>query len=257
MDGVPFDFSAVRAVTFDAGGTLLTPHPSVGEVYAEILRKYHIIRNPLELETAFESAFSSISKNPAVLDPDEREKDFWRQVVRETVREHPIPSGIFPEVFSTMWDTFSHGTHWRVFDGCRDLLQSLRDRGYKLGVLSNWDRRLHNVLRETGLAELVDQVVVSADFGIEKPDTGIFRVAERAMGQPAEACLHVGDSRHHDLAGARQAGWTGILVRNDTGPVELPAIGQLTDLAPLLSGPLERTNPESDLTGKKNAEPIG
>ncbi len=97
MEPVPFDLSGVRAVTFDAGGTLLTPHPSVGEVYAEILRGYQIIRNPLVLETAFESAFSSISKNPAVLDPDEREKDFWRQVVRETVREHPIPDEIFPE----------------------------------------------------------------------------------------------------------------------------------------------------------------
>jgi putative hydrolase of the HAD superfamily len=253
MDSVSFDFSCVRAVTFDAGGTLLTPHPSVGEVYAEILRGYHIIRNPLVLETSFESAFSSISKNPAVLDPDEREKDFWRQVVRETVRENPIPEEIFPEVFSTMWDTFSHGTRWRVFDGCRDLLQTLRSRGYQLGVLSNWDRRLHSVLRETGLAELVDQIVVSADFGIEKPDTGIFRVAERAMGQPAGACLHVGDSRHHDLTGACHAGWIGILVRNDTDPVELPAIGQLTDLAPLLPGPRERAYPGDDGTGMNNA----
>ncbi len=35
MEPIPFDLSGVRAVTFDAGGTLLTPHPSVGEVYAE------------------------------------------------------------------------------------------------------------------------------------------------------------------------------------------------------------------------------
>jgi putative hydrolase of the HAD superfamily len=231
------DFSDIRAITFDAGGTLLAPHPSVGHVYAEVLEGFGLERDPGSLETAFQSAFNSVSKNRAVLDPEEREKDFWRQVVRETVREHPIPDGLFPEVFATMWDTFSHGTRWRVFDGCRELLELLRGRGYRLGVLSNWDQRLHSVLEETGLAGQVDFVIISSDCGIEKPDTGIFRAAERALHQPPEACLHVGDSRHHDLAGADRAGWAGILVRNDADPVALPAIGQLPDLASLLPGP--------------------
>ena len=117
METLPFDFSNVRAVTFDAGGTLLTPHPSVGEVYAEILRGYHLIRNPLELESAFQSAFSSISKNPAVLDPDEREKDFWRQVVRETMKDDPIPASQdflfepFLQILKIVYDNQFHVFH--------------------------------------------------------------------------------------------------------------------------------------------------
>jgi len=237
METLPFDFSNVRAVTFDAGGTLLTPHPSVGEVYAEILRGYHLIRNPLELESAFQSAFSSISKNPAVLDPDEREKDFWRQVVRETMKDDPIPASQFDDVFINMWDSFSHGNRWRVYNGSHQILKTLRDRGYWLGVLSNWDHRLHTVLEETGLSDLVESVVISVEVGVEKPDSGIFRAVEAQSGMPPDVFLHVGDSRHHDLAGARDAGWSGILIRNDEGPVRPSSIGRLADLTEVLPGP--------------------
>lgn len=241
MNPAHTDFASIRAVTFDAGGTLLAPHPSVGEVYAEVLRAFDLERDASSLESSFRAAFTAVSKNAAVLDPEEREKDFWRQVVRRTILDNPIPEAVFPDVFATMWEAFSHGTRWRVFDGSHQLLQSLRDRGYQLGILSNWDRRLHSVLKETGLAGLFETVVISADVGIEKPDTGIFRAAETLLGQPAAACLHVGDSRHHDLAGARGAGWTALLVRNDDGPVDLPSIGNLADLAALLPGPTERS----------------
>ena len=254
METVSFDFSAVRAVTFDAGGTLLTPHPSVGEVYAEILSTS--IRSPLELETAFESAFSSVSKNPAVLDPDEREKDFWRQVVRETMRERRIPAGIPSPRSSSTCGTLSAT---EPLAGIRRLPRdpaALRDRGYRNGVLANPDHRLPTVLDETGLARLVEPSL-SRPRSVPRnriPVSSEWR--KRPSGLPPEARLHVGDSRHHDLAGARDAGWTGILIRNDAGPVDLPAIGQLTDLAPLLSGPLERADPGSDLTGMKNANAI-
>lgn len=233
--------STVQAITFDAGGTLLEPYPSVGEVYAEVLLSFGFERDADRLEADFRTAFSSVSKNPAVLDPNEREKDFWRQVVRKTIEQEPFSPELFPDVFTTMWETFSHGTRWRVFDGSHDLLHDLRDRGYRLGVLSNWDRRLHRVLSETGLAEFFDPIIVSADIGIEKPDPGIFRAAEAAFGHAPESCLHVGDSRHHDLTGARDAGWAAILVRNDSGPVQLPAVGRLPDLAALLPGPTCRS----------------
>lgn len=229
--------SSVRAITFDAGGTLLEPYPSVGEVYAEVLLSFGYKRDPDTLEADFQVAFSSVSKNPAVLDPNDREKDFWRQVVRRTIEQEPFPPELFPDVFANMWETFSHGTRWRVFDGSHELLHDLRARGYRLGVLSNWDRRLHRVLSETGLAEFFDPIIVSADIGIEKPDAGIFRAAEAALGHLPESCLHIGDSRHHDLTGARDAGWSAILVRNDSGPVQLPAVGRLSDLSPLLPGP--------------------
>jgi putative hydrolase of the HAD superfamily len=228
---------SVSAVTFDAGGTLLEPHPSVGEVYAEVLWSFGLERDPDKLEADFQAAFASVSKNTALLDPNEREKDFWRQVVRRTVEQDPFPHEMFPDVFLTMWDTFSHGTRWRVFDGSQELLHNLRARGYRLGVISNWDRRLHRVLDETGLASFFDPIIVSADIGIEKPDPGIFRAAETVLGHPPESCLHVGDSRHHDLTGALDAGWAGILVRNDGDPIRLPTVGRLSDLDGLLPGP--------------------
>jgi putative hydrolase of the HAD superfamily len=237
MDTATFDLSAVRAVTFDAGGTLLTPHPSVGEVYAEVLLENQIVRNPLELESAFRSAFSSVSKNPAVLDPEEREKDFWRQVVRETLKNKPLPPSQFDEVFVKMWEAFSHANRWRVFDGSLEVLRNLRDLGYWIGVLSNWDHRLHTVLEEAGFSDLVESVVISVDVGVEKPDSGIFRAVEAKSGMPPDASLHVGDSRHHDLTGAQEAGWFGILLRNDGGVIKPPTIGRLADLNEILPGP--------------------
>lgn len=120
-----------------------------------------------------------------------------------------------------------------VLPGVEPALQALRDRGIARVVVSNWDVSLHGVLRDTGLAPLVDRVITSAEAGVAKPDPAVFALA--LGGADPAAALHVGDSVEHDVAGALAAGMRAALVAPDGAPAGLPAgvtvVRRLDDLA--------------------------
>ena len=222
--------AGVRAVTFDAAGTLLRPHPSVGAVYREVALRHGRDYAEENLNREFRRAFHAVSKDTRVLDPEARERDFWRRVVLEAVNALGGPPNDFGEFFAELWETFAHGARWRVFPDAAATLAELRARGYLLGVLSNWDGRLHTVLAETGLRPFFHAVVISSEAGAEKPDAGIFRAAEAALRTRPDECLHVGDSRQHDVVGAQAAGWRVLLVRHDGSPAADGEIASLGDL---------------------------
>src|SRR5918999_217499 len=80
-------------------------------------------------------------------------------------------------------------------------LAHLRERGHRLVVVSNWDCSLPDWLGPTGLLELVDGVVTSADAGAAKPDPAVFRRALELAGVEGAGAVHVGDSLDNDVAG--------------------------------------------------------
>lgn len=220
----------IQAITFDAGGTLLHPYPSVGAVYREVALLHGRDYPEDTLNRSFRAAFHRVSKDNAVLDPEARERDFWSRVVADTINQTGDPPDDAEAFFDEIYETFAHGWRWRMFDGVIETLEGLRARGLRLGVMSNWDMRLHTVLEETGLRGFFDAVLISSEVGAEKPDIGIFRAAERALGCDASACLHVGDSRKHDLEGALAAGWRGLIVRHEDVAVEEDEIARLSGL---------------------------
>ena len=209
--------AGISVITFDAAGTLVAPHPSVGAIYREVALRHDRDYPEDRLGAGFRHAFHAVSKDPTVLDPEARERDFWSRVVTQAIATiGPVPDN-YPVFFDELYETFSHASRWRVFPGVFETLAILAERGLRLAVLSNWDHRLHTVLEETELRPFFDAVIISSEAGFEKPDPGIFRAAERALGVTCAACLHVGDSRKHDLEGAREAGWHGLIVRHGHG----------------------------------------
>lgn len=89
------------------------------------------------------------------------------------------------------------------------LLESLRGRGFKLGVVSNaFDppRLLHRDLADAGITERVDFAVFSSEVGKRKPHPEIFERALEALGVAAETALFVGDRLYEDVRGAGEVG---------------------------------------------------
>jgi len=129
-------------------------------------------------------------------------------------------------------------------------LAELRAAGHRLVVVSNWDVSLHEMLRTTGLARLVDGAISSAEAGARKPAPAIFRralalasarpdaqAASRGRGG-ARPALHAGDSLELDVAGARAAGLEAVLIARDgvrcgvpDGVVVLDSLDGLAGLA--------------------------
>jgi putative hydrolase of the HAD superfamily len=93
------------------------------------------------------------------------------------------------------------------------LLESLRRRGLKLGLVSNaFDppALLHRDLADAGVAERIDFAVFSSEFGRRKPDPEIFRRALRALEVEPTAALFVGDRLYEDVRGAGELGMTTV-----------------------------------------------
>jgi putative hydrolase of the HAD superfamily len=114
-------------------------------------------------------------------------------------------------------------------------LEELRAEGHRLAIVSNWDCSLGDWLEPSGLAALVDVVVTSAVTGAAKPDPLIFRRALDLLGAEAAGAVHVGDSLHTDVDGARAAGIRAVLIARDgDAPQGVEAVRSLGELPFLL-----------------------
>jgi HAD superfamily hydrolase (TIGR01549 family) len=94
----------------------------------------------------------------------------------------------------------------------RDTLESLKERGKHLAVISN-DRSFtpQSTLTWLGVADLFDHFLTSEEMGVEKPDPRVFEIASRHFGKPVEDIVYVGDDPKRDIECAHQAGAKAIL----------------------------------------------
>ena len=88
------------------------------------------------------------------------------------------------------------------------MLQKLRGMGYKLAILSNCSEEEVALLRESELAELTDELILSYETGLCKPQVEIYRLAAEKLGVCCEECLFIGDGGSRELYGAAEAGMT-------------------------------------------------
>ncbi len=220
----------IQAVTFDAGGTLLEPWPSVGHVYSDVAACYGRKNiSPVLLNRRFAGAWRA-NKNF-----DHTRAD-WRRLVDQTF------AGLFteppgPALFDALYHRFTEPDVWRVFEDVFPTLETLRRRGLKLGIVSNWDERLRPLLRRLHLDGHFETVVVSIEAGCTKPAPDIFHQAAARLNVPASAMLHVGDSPAEDLAGARAAGMSGVLVNRRAEASSGAVVTTLAELASSLAAP--------------------
>jgi putative hydrolase of the HAD superfamily len=114
-------------------------------------------------------------------------------------------------------------------------LDALAGASLRLGVVSNWDCGLGDVLAGLGVADRFGSIAVSAVVGAGKPDPAIFRHALRELGVAPAAALHCGDLPAYDCAGAAAAGVRAVLIdrAGAMAPGPCPAITTLPDLLPL------------------------
>ena len=95
--------------------------------------------------------------------------------------------------------------------GAKSLLTELKQRGYKLAVISNGGHATRlNILQGLGFSHYFDEIVSSGLLGISKPNPEIFLHTSRQLGISAQHCLYVGDHPVNDIQGATDAGMTAI-----------------------------------------------
>jgi putative hydrolase of the HAD superfamily len=197
--------ATIRAVSFDVGGTLITPWPSVGHVYAEVAARHGWPGVSVErLNRNFTRAWKALNDFTYT-------RPEWAALVKATfagVIEHP-PGRQF---FSELYGRFAEPDAWKIYEDVLPALSRLRGGGFALAVISNWDRRLAPLLRKLELRDLFDALVVSCYSRHPKPSRLIFLQASRKLRLPPGSILHVGDSREMDFEGAKTAGLQAVLL---------------------------------------------
>lgn len=230
-------------VLVDVGGTLVGPRESFGSIYARVLGELGVERPVTVLERSLRQAMEEMERR--VLPGKDRYRQFadgelgyWREFARLAISRAVDGDGdaeLADRALGRLRDTFRRKESWEIYDDVPPALDALRGAGVRLGVVSNWDSRLPDLLRMLGLASYFETIVVSHLEGLEKPDPVIFERALERMGGRAEQALYVGDRPEIDLEGARAAGMDAVIVdrigRLGSGPTVIADFGRLPAIA--------------------------
>jgi putative hydrolase of the HAD superfamily len=232
-------------VVFDLGGTLVQWADWEGGAAAKWGLAYDALRAAEDGVTATRDDFVTAMRAA--------EKAHWERVDRE--HWSGPPTSVVTDGFRRLGtnvgdgallgtlDGYAHAVAgWcTVFADTRDTLATLRERGYRLGLLSNtwWAAAWHNAdLASHGLADLLDELVYTSDLECSKPHPSVFREIASRLGVDPNACVMIGDRQVDDVSGARAVGMRAIWRRNDSGfPISdvapdatIDALAELPDL---------------------------
>jgi putative hydrolase of the HAD superfamily len=226
--------SQIRAVFFDVGGTLAYPHPSFHAVIARVLGEHGIHVTPEAVRAAEPEVWEAVEayqqQGGYFTRSDEESRRFWYWIYETFLRLLGVPAA--RDLPCRLYDEFIKYETYRLYPDTLPALEALRARGVRLGVISNWEEWLEQLLLHLDIRAYFAATIISGRAGIEKPDPRIFALALDSLGvAPAEAA-HVGDSLRHDVEGARRAGLRPVLVDRE-GQAAAGDYLRVTDLTQL------------------------
>ena len=217
----------LKAVLFDLGLTLIGT-ASFPEIYRRILEKF-------EIEVSVEDIVRAQKETEGEFDmstyDEKHRKEFWTRYNDALLEKLGATENrlFVASQIDELWWSFSHV---QVFPDAEPTLTTLKQRGLKIGLVSNgFKQDLDHVLSELDLEKWFDTIVCIDSCNCSKPDKRIFLYALDRLGiQPSEA-IFVGDSVLQDYVGASQVGIKPYLIdREGKLPSNYDTIKSLTEL---------------------------
>lgn len=209
---------APRGLIFDYGGTLVyeVGYDAVAGMEALLVRA--VSPPSAERLDLLRTRLARIAREVAGRRDDLCVETPWPALTRLAYDALGISlSGEWPELELVFWNA---AVRTEVRPGIADALAALRAMGLPMGVLSNSSFGAHVIRHELskhGLARFFDDLLVTADYAVRKPNPLVFDVAAARLGvQPSEAWF-IGDRLDIDVAGARAAGMTAVWYAPEPG----------------------------------------
>jgi putative hydrolase of the HAD superfamily len=230
--------SRYQAVFFDAGETLVHPHPTFADLFARTMRAQGYDVSPETVRerghVVFDRFRAAAQANDLWTTSPERSRRFWHDVYREFVAELGIRDA--DGLLDVLYGTFTDLANYRAFEDVPAVLERLRESGLVLGVVSNFEEWLERLLEQLGVRAYFSVAVVSGVEGVEKPDPRIFELAMERVGVTPEASVYVGDNPEFDVDPALEAGMYPVLLdRRERFPdAPEPRITSMAELPALL-----------------------
>lgn len=210
-----------EAVFFDAGETLVHPHPTFPDLFSRILKREGFDVGPdtirERIHVVFDRFRQAAQTNELWTTTPERSRRFWHDVYGIFFRELGIPDA--DGLIDSVYREFTDLGNYRLFEDVVTALDTLRAAGLKLGVVSNFEEWLERLLDELGVSGYFEVAVISGVEGLEKPDPRIFELAMERAGVSPERSVYVGDNPEFDVDPAAAVGMFPVLIdRRDRFP---------------------------------------
>ncbi|MHA3773977.1 HAD-IA family hydrolase [Verrucomicrobiota bacterium sgz303538] len=203
----PHVLSRPKIIFFDAAGTLIHLPRGAAWHYHEVVLRHGIDIAEDRLSSAFRTAWKSIPSPVETRSPrEDDDKSWWRGLVDRVLDQCDVPPGEGrAALFESLYIEFEKPGVWELYPETVEVIEGLAG-SFRLGIISNFDRRLVKVLEHEGLMHFFDPVVLSSEVGADKPAPWIYEQALLKANVSASEALHVGDDPECDWKGARAAG---------------------------------------------------
>jgi putative hydrolase of the HAD superfamily len=197
---------SLRAVLFDVDFTLARPGPDLGpEGYRRLGLRYGLDLDPSRYDEARAAAFTEVKRHPE-LDHDD---EIW-VLFTERIIQGMGGTGNTYAAAVEMERRWVQSVHFELYDDALPVLDALRERGLKIGLLSNSSRDLDEFVSHHGL--VADAVLTSHVHGKTKPHGTIFAAILGRLGVAPDEAAMVGDTIEDDIEGALAAGMRAVLL---------------------------------------------
>lgn len=194
-------------IFFDLGLTLV--HCDRERDYLKILKENGISRSFDEVRNAFHLADKTFFREyPGVLGVN---PEFYVPWYYGILNYHLKVQLDLVDLAQEMME-FNNQRSWVAFPFTKPTLKKLKERGFKLGIISNWDKSCRDVIDSNGLDKYFDYVVISSELGVSKPGRSIFENALKIADVSARQCIYVGDNYYDDVKGCSKVAMECILI---------------------------------------------
>ena len=234
--------NSTKAIFFDWFNTLACYDPPREELHSQILREFDIDVAPLKLMPGILVAdkyfFAEVSRLPMVKrTPEEQARAHMRyaEIMLNEAGKEADP-GLLLQIIK-QWPKVFNKTRFVLFDDVLATMETLKQRGLVLGLITNATKQAVSAYRDLGLEPYLDIVITSEEAKTDKPDPAIFKLALQKADVNSSESVFVGDQYDVDVVGARRADITPIMIdRYDLYPeiTDCPRIKSLPQVIPYL-----------------------
>lgn len=220
----------IRSILFDISALLYGP--TGPDFISEILRAEAINVEPVEVTEAIQRLPAEVAALRKEIRTEEQENEYHHVMLPYLLANLGVHNPNGAKLIRLAEEIHGYSGYFSLYPETLPVLEALKQRGFIMGVLSNWEPSLSRFVKEFELDGYFAAVTSSMAEGVAKPDPILFHRALKAAGMKAEETLHVGPSIEEDVTGAMQAGIRPIWLNRTGIPTdhEVLAINDLRGL---------------------------
>lgn len=228
---------AIDTVIFDVGETLVHAHPSFPGLFAHAVREagHEVADDDVHRHFGVIPALfaASAAEGDLWTTSDEDSRRFWAHAYGKVLE----PLGVEPaeHLIDHLYATFTDVRNYVLFEDVEPTLRTLVDAGMRLGIVSNFEAWLEDLLHHLDLVRWFPVRIISGLVGLEKPDHRIFTLALEELEVAPERAAYVGDNPLFDAEPASAMGMVGVVIdrhgrHTDTAHARVTDLRHLPDL---------------------------